>query len=564
MSDNLYNELSEERKELQNKGLIPVWASTGGWSMFKQKYLYGVESWRGQIERIAKTAAAHTNKPEYFEKRFFEILWKGWLSPSTPVLANMGTDRGLPVSCSGCYVEDSVAGFYEAATEIAVLSKWGFGTSAYLGDVRHRGADISVGGKSSGKLPVIKNLIQVCRDISQGSARRGAGAWYLSIDDFDFWEILHHLEANPDGFNVGWNVTDEFISKLNSGDDEALDRYQAALRVKMTLGKGYFFFVDKANRQRPAMYKNLGLDIKASQLCSEIMLHSSSEYSYSCVLSSMNVALYDEWKDTDAVQIATIFLDCVASEFIKKAKGIKHLEKVVAFTEKGRALGLGQMGLFSLFQKRRLDPEGFDAYMLNVQVAKHIDDESKKASIWMASAFGEPEWCKGYGLRNTHRIATAPTKSTALIMGGWSEGINPEPAMAFSASTAAGDIDRVSPVLIDLMNEKKLNISKSIKAILANGGSVKGLDFLTEEEQSWFKTAFEIDQNILVNMAAARQKHTDQGQSLNLFFAHNDTEEYISEVHQNAFMNENILSLYYVYSSTDIKAERTDECESCM
>ena len=267
MSDSVYKELSKERKELQEQGLIPPWVSTGGWQMFKQKYLYETDSWKGQLERIAKTAAKHTNDPVEWEKKFFNLLWKGWLSPSTPVLANMGTDRGLTVSCSGCYVDDSVQGFYEAQTEIALLSKNGFGTSAYVGDIRPRGSEISKGGKASGKVPVIKDLAQVCKDISQGSARRGAGAWYLSIEDDDFWEVLHLLESQPDGLNIGWNVHDSFIDKLKSGDEESLERYQSALRVKMTLGKGYFFFVDKANRQRPQTYVDLGLDIKASQLC---------------------------------------------------------------------------------------------------------------------------------------------------------------------------------------------------------------------------------------------------------------------------------------------------------
>lgn len=886
MTDNLYKKLSEERKIQQDKGLLPLWYSTGGWQLFKSRYLYGTDSYKGQITRIAKTAAKHTPDPEYWEPKFFEMIWNGWFSCSTPVLANMGTDRGLPVSCSGCYVPDSVAGFYDTATEIAVLSQHAFGTSAYLGDIRPRGSAISGGGKASGIMPVMKNLVQVCKDISQGGIRRGSGGWYLPITHGDFWEVLHYLESTPDDLNIGWNIHDDFVEALNSGDEEAISRYQSALKVKMATGKGYFCFMDKANRGRPQCYVDLGLELKASQLCTEIFLHSSPEYTYTCqpefasvylpdgtittlgsvsvgdkiwsseggttivgkvssgvkpvysyktsagvfigtedhrvlqdgekvevkyadkidrgwaihnttplqedteavlagllvgdgtyrngknqlcvgkadqdyyaasvgqliqengysyfrdcvgvldftlplttdryvpenilrgtasvkssflkglysangsvrpvtkgnkvtgvilkqsseklvrqvqemlfslgieskihkqvgkvtkfsngeylckdsyhlgiyscvdvahfrdkigfiqgyknkaiivpegvvskkrssfdiisvdylgefevfhievdnathtyntgglnvsncVLGSMIAATYDEWRDTDAAFTATVFLDCVASEFIAKAQGIKHLSKAVSFTEHSRALGLGQMGLFSLFQKRRIDPESFEAHMLNNEVAKHLEEQSLEASKWMARELGECKWTEGYGVRNTHLRAIAPTKSTALLSGGWSEGINPDPAMAFSSSGAAGDIDRVNPVLLELIKEKGLDVNACTSDLLAARGSAQGVAWLTPEEKTWFKTAFEIDQHTLVRYASQRQRRLDQGQSTNLFFAHDDTESYISEVHQAAFEDENIWSLYYVYSSSEISAERTGECVAC-
>lgn len=564
MVDSIYKQISEERKSMQEAGLLPEWYSSGGWQMFKAKYLYQADSWKEQIERICKTAASHTDDQSHWEGKFFELFWKGWLSASTPVLANMGTDRGLPVSCSGQYIEDSISGFYEALTETAVLSKNGFGTSGYLGDIRPRGAAISKGGKASGVLPVLKDFVQCSRNVSQGSSRRGAWAGYLPIEHGDFWEVAGHIEAHPDDLNIGWLVTDSFIEKLNCGDEDATNRFQTAMRIKAMLGKGYFQFIDKCNRQRPQTYVDKGLDIKASQLCSEIVLHSSSEYTYTCVLSSMVVAKYDEWKDTDAVFVATVFLDCVAEEFIKKAEKIKHLEKAVSFTKKSRALGLGQMGLFSLFQKRKISPTSFQAHMLNIEIAKHIQEQAEEATKWMAEKWGEPEWCKGYARRNTHLIAIAPTKSTSLLSGGWSEGINPDPAMAFSSSGSAGDIDRVNPVLLDLIKEKGLNVKKCTSDILSKAGSVQSVDWLTDEEKSWFPTAFEIDQHVLIRYAACRQKYIDQGQSTNLFFAHDDDEVYISKVHQEAFLNEDILTLYYIYSSSEIKAERTGECEACQ
>jgi ribonucleoside-diphosphate reductase alpha chain len=269
MTENLYEKLSKERKELQEQGLVPEWYSTAGWQKFKQKYLYETDrAVRGQFERIASTAAKHIKKeyPEA-EQKFFELLWKGWLSPSTPVLANMGTNRGMPVSCSGTYVEDSVNGFYSNLHEVAMLTKYGFGTASDLSDIRPRGAKISVGGKASGVLPIIKEHINAMRNIAQGTARRGAWAAYLDIEHGDFYEVVNYLATDPDDFNLGWTIKQSFIDRLNSGDQEAIARFQKAMKTKMILGKGYFFFVDKANAKRPVMYKDKGLHINNSQLC---------------------------------------------------------------------------------------------------------------------------------------------------------------------------------------------------------------------------------------------------------------------------------------------------------
>ena len=356
---NIYKELSEERKRLQAEGLVPEWYSTGGYQMFKEKYEYQTEgrSVRGQFERIAKTAAKHligTRYEKEAESNFFNLLWNGWLSPSTPVLANMGTNRGMPVSCSGTVVEDSVDGFYSNLREVALLTKYGFGTASDLSHIRPRGSKISVGGKASGVMPVIKEHVQAMRSIAQGTARRGAWACYLDIEHGDFHEVVEHILAEPDDLNVGWTIKQSFIDRLNSGEKEAIERYQKALKVKMVTGKGYFFFVDKANAKRPAMYVDKDLFINNSQLCSEIMLFNDNEHTYTCVLSSMNVSKYDDWKDAAAVYWATIFLDCVASEFIERAKTVHGLEKAVRFTEKSRALGLGQAGICTLFQQKML------------------------------------------------------------------------------------------------------------------------------------------------------------------------------------------------------------------
>lgn len=569
MTDNLYKKLSNERKELQEKGLVPLWYSTGAWQMFKSKYLYDTdEAVKGQFKRIAKTAASHLKGTEFnsdfAEDKFFELLWKGWLSPSTPVLANTGTDRGLPVSCSGTYIDDSVDGFYSNLREVAILTKHGFGTASDFSDIRPRGTPVSTGGKASGVIPVMKEHREAMRNISQGVARRGAFACYLNIEHGDFDEVVDLLVTDPDDLNIGWTIKDSFISRLNNQDPEATRRFKRVMKVKMITGKGYFFFVDKANRQRPTMYKDLGLMINNSQLCSEIMLHNSKDLTYTCVLSSMNAALYYEWKDTDAVYWATIFLDCIAQEFIERAKSIPGLEKAVEFTEKGRALGLGVCGLHTLFQKKMLPFASFEAHMLSQEIQRNIWGASEEASKDMATFLGEPEWCKGHGLRNTHRIAIAPTKSTAMLMGGISEGINPDPAMSFTQMTAAGEVDRINPILLDLMKSKGVYSKKHVQEITDAYGSVQGVDWLTAEEKNVFKTAFEINQRAILHMASSRKRYIDQWQSLNLFFSADEDPAVISRIHQEAFLDENILALYYIYTQAGVQASKQVECEACQ
>lgn len=558
------NKYSKERKELQEAGDIPSWYTTQGYQLFKEKYQWA-ETPRKQYEAIATTAAGWLQFTKWEDEaydQFFNLLWSGWLSPSTPILANMGTDRGLPVSCSGGYIDDSIDGFYTARRETAILTKYGFGTSGYLGDIRSRGSSISIGGRASGVLPVFKGFVRDMQEVAQGTQRRGAWAGYLPIDHGDFDELCDLLHTSDDDLNVGWVVTDEFIKALDAKNEDAVRRYQKALKVKMITGKGYFFFVDKANRHRPECYKELDLDIKASNLCTEIMLHSSEDYTFTCVLSSMNLAKYGEWKDTDAVFWATLFLDCVAEEFIYKAQDIPGLEKAVAFTEKGRALGLGVCGLHTLFQQRGIAFDSLEAQFLNNEIFRDIDATTQCVSAEMAKEIGEPEWCKGTGRRNTHLMAIAPTKSTALIMGGISEGINPDPAMVYTQATSAGEVERVNPVLLNLMKERGVYNEETINRIAGNYGSVQEEDWLTDDEKRVFRTAFEIDQRVIVRLASQRQRYVDQGQSINLFFSADAEEEYISEVHQQAFNDENILSLYYCYSTK--QSVQPKGCESCQ
>lgn len=557
--------ISEERKLGQIEGHIPEWMTSAGYQMIKEKYLHQ-PTIKDQFSLIARTAAKHIPEAqrETAYNKFFWLMWEGIMSCSTPVLANMGTDKGLPVSCSGNYIDDSISGFYEARLENAVLTKHGFGTSSYLGDVRHRGA-LCKTGSASGAQPLVDGFGRDMEDVAQGAQRRGAWAGYLPIHHGDFDELSNSLLAHPDGKNLGWVIDDNFIEQLERKEQEAVRRYRKALYVKMITGKGYFFFVDKANRNRPKMYKDLGLDIKASNLCTEVMLHSSNEHTFSCILASMNVAKWETWKDTDAVYWATIFLDCVCSEFIEKASKIKYLEKVVEFTKKGRAIGLGQTGFHTLLQSKFIPFESLEAQFLNTTIAKHIWEESLKASKELSWRFGEPEWCQGYGVRNTHRIAIAPTKSTSLIMGGISEGISPDPALVYTQRTAAGEVVRIAPEFLKYLKDHGLYTSENIAEVSSNFGSCQKVDWLPNHIKEVFKTAFEIDQHVIIRYASQRQEYVDQGQSLNLFFDGRANSEYISSVHKQAFLDKNILSLYYIQSLAGVSATKgLDECVACQ
>lgn len=567
MSTSIYEQLSEERKALQEQGLVPGWYTSAGYQMFKDKYEYEVhgQSVRGQFKRIAATAAQYlpVSMSELGEQWFFKLLWNGWLSPSTPVLANTGTNRGMSVSCSGGFIDDSIYGFYKHKLETAMLTKNGFGTSGYLGGVRPRGSFISVGGKASGVLPVLKGIIQDMRDVAQGTARRGAYAGYLEADHGDFDEVCDFVYNNPDDANIGWIITDEFVARLEEGDADTHRRFRKMLKLKMVHGKGYFFFVDKANRHSPEMYKKLNLRVNNSNLCSEIMLFNDADHTFTCVLSSMNVAKYDEWKDTDAVYWATIFLDCIAEDFIQRAKKIPGLEAAVRFTQKGRALGLGQCGFHTYLKQNMIAYESFEAHMKNLEIAKHIWDESLRASQFMAVELGEPEWCKGFGVRNTHRIAIAPTKSTANLMGGVSEGINLDPANVYTASGAAGEMDRIDPTLLAVMKAKGVYNKRTIADIADKQGSVQHVTWLTDEEKAVFRTAFEINQKAHVRMCSTRGRFVDQWQSVNLSFPADEDEEWIAEVHQEIFLDENMLASYYIYTSAGVQGAK-GECEACQ
>ena len=905
---NKYEKLSHLRKQLQNGGEAPGWYTTAAYQLLvNQEYLDRGETPKGMYKRISQRAAelVKFKIPEEYgyqdwSTAFFDLQWKGWLSPSTPVLTNMGNSRGHPIACSGTHVGDSIRSFYEARMEIAQLTQRGYGTSWGLDLIRHRGSPVSKGGHANGIMQPAEGVVKDMKDVSQGS-RRGNVGQYLNPLHADFDELVNQLRADHDGWNIGWNFTNEFNELLDRDPTRADYIWKRILSTKMITGKGYMLFLDKVNKTVPKMYRDRGFKVRHSNLCvagdtkiltkdgyikienivgqqctvwngenwsenveivktsnkqkvltvtldnyteikatpyhkwyiqqgygksnivekrtselkpgdkivkhelspvnhgtieldyayengffsgdgtvvskninriylydnkktilsrfatpdnlregpnrleleynnklkdkffipnseysvksrldwlagyvdadgtltnndgtesiqvsstdlgflknislmlQELGLHSSislmhkasyrllpandgtgklkeywcadcyrlliagsqlnhllglgfkpsrvvptyreyqrearqfikvtsvvdfeeelptycatepkrnmlvfngiltgncaeialmndEDHSFTCVLSSMNMVKYDEWKDTKAVQIATVFLDAVIEDMLIKARKEPGFKKIIAFTEKSRALGLGQLGISSYYQMQGWAYGSFESILFNQQVTKLLVDRSREASELMAKELGEPEWMVSYGRRNSHLLAFPPTKSTAIIMGGFSEGINPVYANVYEQETAGGIIYRINPVLLPIMKARNQYNNVVMKRISEAQGSVQGEDWLTDEEKLVFRTAFEINQEIILRMGSHRQRIMNsgedsigQGQSLNLYITAEETEEEISRLHRLALEDEYLQSLYYVHSLNEEATYKVDkqECLSC-
>ena len=521
------------------------------------------------LDRI-KTIANHAEKLleiEGFADKFIDYMGRGWYSLSSPVWANFGKKRGLPVSCFGSNIGDNIESILYTQAEVGEMSKMGGGTSGYFGNIRGRGAEITDNGHAPGAVHFMNLFQSVVDNISQGSTRRGRFSPYLPIEHPD---IMEFLEIGTEGATIqdlthAVTVSDEFMEEMIAGDTEKRAAWAKVIQRRGEIGYPYIMFSDTMNKNTVDVYKDKNAKIYNSNLCSEIALHNSEEESFVCVLSSMNVLHYDEWKDTDAVEVMTMFLDAVVTEFLTKIEDIRdngtiegkrgffYLEKAYNFAKRQRALGLGVLGWHSLLQSKGLPFDTRETAKLNVEVFKLIKEKSYKASEELAEMFGEPEYLKGYGRRNVTLNAIAPTTSSAFILGQVSQSIEPIWSNCYVKDVAKMKVTIKNPVLKKLLIELGKDTKSTWDSIKKNDGSVQHLDFLTDEQKDVFRTFAEINQSSIINQAAVRQDFIDQSQSLNLMISPDMPTKDINKLLIDAWKL-GVKTLYYQHSMNSAQA----------
>ena len=541
------------------------WLNEESQQILNRGYLLKGETVEAAIERIAQAAAKRLYKPE-LTAAFVEMIERGWMSLSSPIWANMGTERGLPISCFNVYVPDNIEGITHKLGEVIMQTKIGGGTSAYFGELRGRGSAVTDNGKSSGSTSFMRLFDTAMDTISQGGVRRGAFAAYLDIDHPDIGEFLEIKNiGNPiQNLFFGVCVPDYWMQEMIDGDYQKREIWAKVLESRQQKGLPYIFFTDNVNRNKPQVYKDLEMNIYSSNLCSEIALPSSKEESFICCLSSMNLELYDEWKDTEAVKLAIYFLDAVLQEFIVKTEDNYYLASANRFAKRHRALGLGVLGWHSYLQKNRIPFEGLEAKSLTHSIFKDISEKAVKASKSLADIYGEPEVLKGYGLRNTTLMAIAPTTSSSAILGQTSPGIEPFSSNYYKAGLAKGNFMRKNKYLKTLLAEKGMDTEDTWRSIMLNHGSVQHLQGLSPEEKAVFKTFKEISQLEIIQQASVRQRFIDQGQSLNLNIPFNLPVKEVNRLMIEAWKL-GVKTLYYQRSqsvSKELIAEMIT-CSSC-
>ena len=566
----------------------PSWGDT---EVYKKTitggYLLLGESPRDAYQRVANSVARRLYKPELAEK-FFEYIWKGWLCLASPVLSNTGTDRGLPISCFGIDVADSINDIGQKNLEMMLLAKHGGGVGIGINMIRPAGAKITGNGTSDGVVPFCKIYDSTILATNQGSVRRGAASVNLNIEHPDFDEWLEIREPKGDVNRQSLNlhqcavVGDKFMRRLESGDQEARSRWSKLLQKRKATGEPYILFKGNTNKANPDAYKSNSLKVHMTNICSEITLHTDESHSFVCCLSSVNLAKYDEWKNTNLIYDAIWFLDGVMEEFIQKAKNMKGFENAIRSAEKGRAVGLGVLGWHTLLQQKGIAFEGLLAQFKTREIFSKIKIESERASRKLAEIYGEPLWCVGTGMRNTHLRSVAPTVSNSKLSGNISPGIEPWAANVFTEQSAKGTFIRKNNELKKVFKKINIDTKEIWDKILEDGGSVQGikeldgwfydhLGRLTQEDgepvKNVFKTFKEINQLELVGQAGIRQDYIDQSVSLNLAFPSEAEPRWINQVHFEAWKR-GIKTLYYMRTESvlrgDIAAKAMDpSCISC-
>jgi ribonucleoside-diphosphate reductase alpha chain len=571
----------------------PEWGHTDVYlNTISRGYCLPGETPKDAYWRVATTVANRLKKPEMADK-FMKYIWKGWLNLASPVLSNTGTERGLPISCFGIDVADSINDIGGKNLELMLLAKHGGGVGICHNQIRPAGSVITDNGTSDGVVPFIKINDSTILATNQGAVRRGAASTNLSIEHGDFWEWLEIREPKGDIHRQCLNtnqcviVGDKFMRRVMEGDLEARKRFAAVQRKRRQTGQPYIMYRGNVNKANPESYKKNGLKVFMTNICSEIVLHTDENHSFVCCLSSLNLSKYDEWKNTNLIYDATWFLDGVLEEFIQKAKYRKGFENSVRTAEKGRALGLGVLGWHTYLQQRGIAFEGLEAQYETRNIFSQIKIESERASRDLAEEYGEPLWCRDTGFRNTHLRAVAPTVSNSKLAGGISAGIEPVPANIWTDQSAKGTFIRKNQQLESYLDKMGHDNKKVWDKIMADGGSVQGLKFLDDwcflkgmlvkcktlkdgEDgvpfKDVFKTFKEINQLDLVRQAGVRQQYVDQAVSLNLAFPKEASPKWINQVHLEAW-KQGIKTLYYMRTESvlrgDIAAKAMEECLSC-
>ena len=565
-----------EALSAQNNKEEFAWLTDHSRSFLEAGYLVPGVSPEQRIREIAERAESILGIEGYANK-FYHYMSEGFFSLASPVWSNFGKERGLPISCFGSNVSDDMGNILYTQSEVGMMSKLGGGTSGFFGNIRHRGAPVKNNGKASGAVHIMQLFETMVDVVSQGSVRRGRFSPYLPVEHSDIHEFLDiGTEGNPiQELTHGVTVSDAWMEDMIAGDQEKRNIWAKVIQRRGEIGYPYIFFNDRANQGAPEVYKEKDLKILASNLCTEIMLPSNENWSFVCVLSSLNVLHYDKWKDTDAVETMVHFLDAVITEFLDKLDVYRDstdredrqtflfMERAYNFAKENRALGLGVLGWHSLLQSKMLPFNSQDAYNLNTEIFKFIKEKSYKASEELADRFGEPEVMKGYGRRNATLNAIAPTTSSAFILGQVSQGIEPIWSNIYVKDIAKIKTTIKNPFLLELLEEKGKNTTDVWHSIRDRDGSVQHLDFLSDNEKDVFKTYSEIDQMDIVYQAGNRQEYVDQGQSLNIIVHPDMPIKDINKLYITAWKL-GLKSLYYQHSMNAAqKFKQKKDCVSC-
>jgi len=556
----------------------PEWMNEISLSMISKGYLLPDEDVYGAFKRVSRAASRRLKRKDLYPF-FLEAMTKNWLCLASPVLSNMGTERGMPISCFGIDTDDSIEGIALANSELMRLSSQGGGVGIGVSRIRGRGKAISGNGVSEGVVPWIKIYDSTILATNQGSVRRGAASVNLNINHPDIEEFLMIRRPKGDVNRQCLNmhqcvvIDDAFMNRVEEREPKALKLWGEILKTRLETGEPYIMFEDNVNNNNPEAYKKNNLHVSMTNICSEISLYTDELHSFICCLSSLNLARWEEWNKYTFENGMTLpeltcwFLEGVLQEFIDRSKNIRFMENTYRSASKGRAIGIGVLGWHTFLQEKNIPFAGLQANSYTRLMFDFIEKEALKASRDQAELYGEPEWCKGTGLRHTHHLAIAPTVSNAHISGGVSPSIEPIPANVFNLKTAKGTFIKRNPTLEKLLESKGYNIDSVWEQIAKDKGSVMGLPdyILTDEEKEIFLTFKEINPYEIVRQNGIRQKYVDQAISLNLTFDPSDSPKYISDVHKLAW-KEGIKTLYYMRSESILRGDnisRDDNCVAC-